>query len=87
MSRSTQPRASSSLSDLGGVRTVLRERIVQAAEGNPSFFEEMLALVRDSGGEQVEVPPTIQALESRRPTARKLFLDPNTGEPVGAHTR
>jgi class 3 adenylate cyclase len=54
------------LSDLGGVRKELRDRIVQAAEGNPLFLEEMLALVRDSGGEQVEVPPTIQALLAAR---------------------
>ena len=54
------------LSDLGGVRKKLQDRIVQAAEGNPLFLEEMLALVRDSGAEQVEVPPTIQALLAAR---------------------
>ncbi len=25
--------------------------------------------------------------ESRKPTAAKLFLDPTTGEPIGAHNR
>jgi hypothetical protein len=25
--------------------------------------------------------------QSRRPSAPKLFLDPNTGEPVGGHIR
>ena len=44
----------------------LHERIVQIAEGNPLFLEEMLALVRDSGGAKVEVPPTIQALLAAR---------------------
>jgi len=44
----------------------LHERIVQVAEGNPLFLEEMLALVRDSGGTQVEVPPTIHALLAAR---------------------
>jgi class 3 adenylate cyclase len=54
------------LSELGEVPPELHERIVQVAEGNPLFLEEMLALVRDSGGTQVEVPPTIQALLAAR---------------------
>jgi class 3 adenylate cyclase len=54
------------LGELGGVGEELRERIVQAAEGNPLFLEEMLALVRDSGSSEVEVPPTIQALLAAR---------------------
>jgi class 3 adenylate cyclase/tetratricopeptide (TPR) repeat protein len=54
------------LSELGDVEDDLRERIVQVAEGNPLFVEEMLALVRDSGGAEVEVPPTIQALLAAR---------------------
>jgi tetratricopeptide (TPR) repeat protein len=54
------------LAELGDVAPELRERIVEAAEGNPLFLEEMLALVRDSGGTQVEVPPTIQALLAAR---------------------
>ncbi|HKC76877.1 MAG TPA: hypothetical protein VKB70_00675, partial [Gaiellaceae bacterium] len=54
------------LSELGEVSPGLHERIVEVAEGNPLFLEEMLALVRDSGGTQVEVPPTIQALLAAR---------------------
>jgi class 3 adenylate cyclase/tetratricopeptide (TPR) repeat protein len=54
------------LSELGEVSPELHERIVQVAEGNPLFLEEMLALVRDSGGTQVEVPPTIHALLAAR---------------------
>ena len=54
------------VSELGGVSDELRERIVRVAEGNPLFLEEMLALVRDSGGEAVAVPPTIQALLAAR---------------------
>ena len=54
------------LSELGEVSPELHERVVQVAEGNPLFLEEMLALVRDSGGAQVEVPPTIQALLAAR---------------------
>jgi len=54
------------LFQLGGVRDGLRDRIIQVAEGNPLFIEEMLALVRDSAGGEVEVPPTIQALLAAR---------------------
>ncbi len=54
------------LSELGGVTEGLHERIVEVAEGNPLFLEEMLALVRGSGDGQVEVPPTIQALLAAR---------------------
>jgi DNA-binding SARP family transcriptional activator len=42
-------------------------RIVGAAEGNPFFVEEMLALVLEDGhGAELEVPPTIQALLAAR---------------------
>jgi len=54
------------LAELGDVPSGLRERIVQVAEGNPLFLEEMIALVRNSAGETVEVPPTIQALLAAR---------------------
>jgi class 3 adenylate cyclase/tetratricopeptide (TPR) repeat protein len=54
------------LSALGEAPEELRERIVEAAEGNPLFLEEMLALVRDSPDGNVEVPPTIQALLAAR---------------------
>jgi class 3 adenylate cyclase len=54
------------IAELGGVDADLRDRILQVAEGNPLFLEEMLALVRDSGGAEVEVPPTIQALLAAR---------------------
>jgi class 3 adenylate cyclase/tetratricopeptide (TPR) repeat protein len=54
------------LDSLGRVDHDLRERIRHAAEGNPLFMEEMLALVRDSGGAAIEVPPTIQALLASR---------------------
>lgn len=44
----------------------LRERIREAAEGNPLFVEEMLAMVREVGNGDVTVPPTIQALLAAR---------------------
>jgi class 3 adenylate cyclase len=60
------------LEALGGAEGELRERIVAAAEGNPLFLEEMVAFVRESGGGDVAVPPTIQALLG----ARLDLLDP-----------
>ena len=41
-------------------------RISEAAEGNPLFVEEMVALVQESGDGEVAVPPTIQALLAAR---------------------
>ncbi len=54
------------LAELGGVGAELHARIVQVAEGNPLFVEEMFALVRDSSGGEVQVPPTIQGLLAAR---------------------
>jgi class 3 adenylate cyclase/tetratricopeptide (TPR) repeat protein len=51
---------------LGSVDQDLRIRIRSAAEGNPLFVEEMLAMIRDSGAGAVIVPPTIQALLASR---------------------
>jgi len=45
----------------------LRQRIATASSGNPLYVEEMLAMVREHGGDrQVVVPPTIQALLQAR---------------------
>ena len=54
------------VSALGDVTEALHTRIVEAAEGNPLFLEEMLALVRASPDGNVDVPPTIQALLAAR---------------------
>ena len=53
---------------LGGTAAdeVMRTRILDAAEGNPLFVEEMVALVRESPDGDVAVPPTIQALLAAR---------------------
>jgi class 3 adenylate cyclase/tetratricopeptide (TPR) repeat protein len=51
---------------LGGAEREVRSRIAAAAEGNPLFVEEMLALVRESRRGDVSVPPTIQALLAAR---------------------
>jgi tetratricopeptide (TPR) repeat protein len=56
----------SGLLDGTGTDDALRARILEAAEGNPLFVEEMVALVRDSPDRNVAVPPTIQALLAAR---------------------
>jgi DNA-binding SARP family transcriptional activator len=44
----------------------LRDRISKAAEGNPLFIEQMLAMLADNGNGAGRVPPTIQALLAAR---------------------
>jgi class 3 adenylate cyclase/tetratricopeptide (TPR) repeat protein len=44
----------------------LSARIRTAAEGNPLFVEEMLAMVAEDGDGDVVVPPTVQALLAAR---------------------
>jgi class 3 adenylate cyclase/tetratricopeptide (TPR) repeat protein len=44
----------------------VRRRIVAAADGNPLFLEEMLAMAAEDGGRELVVPPTIQALLQAR---------------------
>jgi predicted ATPase/class 3 adenylate cyclase len=68
---------------LGGatVTNDLRDRIVESAEGNPLFVEQMLAHARenDANGTEVVVPPTIQALLAARvdrlPVAERAVLE------------
>jgi class 3 adenylate cyclase/predicted ATPase len=49
----------------GDIDDTLRDRILDAADGNPLFVEEMVAMVDAADGE-VAVPPTIQALLAAR---------------------
>ena len=44
----------------------IQDRIREAAEGNPLFVEQMLAMVAESPNGDVTVPPTIQALLAAR---------------------
>jgi class 3 adenylate cyclase len=44
----------------------LRAKIQEAAEGNPLFVEQMLAMVAESPNGDVVVPPTVQALLAAR---------------------
>jgi class 3 adenylate cyclase/tetratricopeptide (TPR) repeat protein len=58
--------AESLLDLLGVANDELRAKVANAAEGNPLFIEEMLALVADARDGDVAVPPTIQALLAAR---------------------
>ena len=49
-----------------GLEESLRERIRAAAEGNPLFVEEMIAMLRDAHDGEVTVPATIHALLASR---------------------
>jgi class 3 adenylate cyclase len=51
-----------------GLDEAARRRVAEAAEGNPLFVEEMLALVMEGGRTEgeLEIPPSIQALLAAR---------------------
>jgi class 3 adenylate cyclase/tetratricopeptide (TPR) repeat protein len=46
--------------------STIKDRIANAAEGNPLYVEEMLAMVAESSEGELAVPPTIQALLAAR---------------------
>jgi class 3 adenylate cyclase/tetratricopeptide (TPR) repeat protein len=48
------------------VQPELRVRILEAAEGNPLFVEQMLAMSAESDLTESQIPPTIQALLAAR---------------------
>jgi class 3 adenylate cyclase/tetratricopeptide (TPR) repeat protein len=51
----------------GPLADELREKIMAASAGNPLYVEEMLAMVREHGGDgEIAVPPTIHALLQAR---------------------
>jgi class 3 adenylate cyclase/tetratricopeptide (TPR) repeat protein len=50
----------------GGLDSQSQERAIMAADGNPLFLEQMLALASEEGNAEVGVPPTIQALLTTR---------------------
>jgi predicted ATPase len=51
---------------LAQVNAGMKERIATAAEGNPLYLEEMLAMVGDGRNGDLAIPPTIQALLAAR---------------------
>jgi class 3 adenylate cyclase/tetratricopeptide (TPR) repeat protein len=52
--------------ELRDVPAETKARIVEAAEGNPLFVEQLLAMQAESGDGELEIPPTIQALLAAR---------------------
>jgi tetratricopeptide (TPR) repeat protein len=52
------------MAEHGGVEPETRDRILAAADGNPLFVEEMVALARENG--DIRVPGTVQALLQAR---------------------
>jgi class 3 adenylate cyclase/tetratricopeptide (TPR) repeat protein len=52
--------------ELRDVAAKTKDRVVEAAEGNPLFVEHLLAMQAESGNGELEIPPTIQALLSAR---------------------
>jgi class 3 adenylate cyclase len=50
----------------GALSEAIRSRMLEAAEGNPLFLEQMLTLALESGEAELAVPPTIQALLAAR---------------------
>jgi class 3 adenylate cyclase/tetratricopeptide (TPR) repeat protein len=51
---------------LGRVPARSHARIVEAAEGNPLFVEQLVAMQAEGGDGELEVPPTLQALLAAR---------------------
>ena len=43
-----------------------KARIVEAAEGNPLFVEQLVAMQAEAGNGELEIPPTVQALLAAR---------------------
>ncbi len=52
--------------ELSDVPDETKARIVEAAEGNPLFVEQLLAMQTEVGDGELEIPPTIQALLAGR---------------------
>jgi class 3 adenylate cyclase/tetratricopeptide (TPR) repeat protein len=51
---------------LGRIPAEAHARIVEAADGNPLFVEQLVAMQSESGDGELEVPPTLQALLAAR---------------------
>jgi class 3 adenylate cyclase/tetratricopeptide (TPR) repeat protein len=65
----SRPDSDALLADLAGefdLPGALRERIGEAAEGNPLFLEQMAAMAAEKSEDLLSVPPSIQALLAER---------------------
>jgi tetratricopeptide (TPR) repeat protein len=81
-----QAEADALIGSLAGanVSDALRQRVSQAAEGNPLFLEQMMALLTEdgqhNGDREIAAPPTIQALLAARldrlPPEERAVLEP-----------
>jgi class 3 adenylate cyclase/tetratricopeptide (TPR) repeat protein len=58
--------AATLVGELEAVDASTRERIVEAAEGNPLFVEQLLAMHAEADGGELAIPPTIHALLAAR---------------------
>jgi class 3 adenylate cyclase/tetratricopeptide (TPR) repeat protein len=58
--------AESLVGELQAVDATTRSRIIDAAEGNPLFVEQLLAMHAENDDGELVIPPTIQALLSSR---------------------
>jgi tetratricopeptide (TPR) repeat protein len=54
------------VTELSDVGADAKTRIVEAAEGNPLFVEQLVVMQAESGNGELEVPPTLQALLAAR---------------------
>jgi class 3 adenylate cyclase/tetratricopeptide (TPR) repeat protein len=54
------------VTELGDLGAQTSGRIIEAAEGNPLFVEQLVAMQAESGNGELEVPPTLQALLAAR---------------------
>jgi class 3 adenylate cyclase len=52
--------------ELRDVPDKTKSRIVEAAEGNPLFIEQLLAMQAERGNGELDIPPTLQALLAAR---------------------
>jgi class 3 adenylate cyclase/tetratricopeptide (TPR) repeat protein len=52
--------------ELGQLSTEQRTRVVEVAEGNPLFVEQLVAMHRDHGDDALAIPLTLQALLAAR---------------------
>ena len=50
----------------GELSNDVRARVVEAAEGNPLYIEQIVSMVQEQGGGDIVVPPTISALLAAR---------------------
>jgi class 3 adenylate cyclase/tetratricopeptide (TPR) repeat protein len=52
--------------ELGELPEDMRARVVAAAEGNPLFVEQLVAMQAEIGAGELQIPPTLQALLAAR---------------------